>query len=111
MFPAPLVAAAKKKAAEPEEERRSPLESKADRKQRDHDKAVDVRRVVSEITQVLDYEPHDRQIITNDWFVPAPYGDAVRNRWKLRRAERRHPLRNRPSALRRRQAVAAHRPG
>jgi regulator of protease activity HflC (stomatin/prohibitin superfamily) len=49
MFPATLVAAAKKKAAEAEEERRSPLESKADRKQRDRDKAVDVRRVVSEI--------------------------------------------------------------
>ena len=36
------------------------------------DKTPDGRRVVSEITQVLDYEPHDRQIITNDWFVPGP---------------------------------------
>jgi pilus assembly protein CpaF len=43
------------------------------------DRTPDGRRVVSEVTQVLDYEPHDRQVITNDWFVPGPYGDAVRN--------------------------------
>ncbi len=43
------------------------------------DKTTDGRRVVSEITQVLDYEPNDRQVITNALFVPGPYGDAVRN--------------------------------
>ena len=43
------------------------------------DKTPDGRRVVAEITQVLDYEPHDRQIITNDWFVPGPRGDTVPN--------------------------------
>jgi Flp pilus assembly CpaF family ATPase len=43
------------------------------------DLTPDGRRVVSEITQVLDYEPTDRQIITNDWFVPGPDRAAVRN--------------------------------
>jgi pilus assembly protein CpaF len=37
------------------------------------------RRVVSEITQVLDYEVTDRQVITNDWLVPGPDRAAVRN--------------------------------
>jgi Flp pilus assembly CpaF family ATPase len=43
------------------------------------DKTPDGRRVLAEVTQVLDYDPESRQIITNDWFVPGPYGDAVRN--------------------------------
>jgi Flp pilus assembly CpaF family ATPase len=43
------------------------------------DLTPDGRRVVSEITQVLDYEPTDRQVITNDWFVPGPDRAAVRN--------------------------------
>jgi pilus assembly protein CpaF len=43
------------------------------------DRTPDGRRVVSEITQVLDYEHTDQQIITNDWFVPGPDGAAVRN--------------------------------
>ncbi len=43
------------------------------------DLTPDGRRVVSEITQVLDYDPTDRQIITNDWFVPGPDRSAVRN--------------------------------
>ena len=42
-------AAAKKKAAEADEEPRSPLESKAERKQWDRDRAADSRRIVSEI--------------------------------------------------------------
>jgi Flp pilus assembly CpaF family ATPase len=37
------------------------------------------RRVVSEITQVLDYDSSSRQIITNDWFVPGPDKAAIRN--------------------------------
>jgi pilus assembly protein CpaF len=43
------------------------------------DLAPDRRRVVSEITQVLDYEPRDRHVITNEWFVPGPDRAAVRN--------------------------------
>ena len=43
------------------------------------DLTTDRRRVISEITQVLDFEPRDRQIITNDWFVPGPDRAAVRN--------------------------------
>ncbi|MFP3901538.1 MAG: CpaF family protein [Acidimicrobiia bacterium] len=39
----------------------------------------DHRRVISEITQVLDFDPGDRQIVTNDWFVPGPDGAAVPN--------------------------------
>jgi regulator of protease activity HflC (stomatin/prohibitin superfamily) len=49
MFPAAIAAAAKKKAGEAEEERKSPLESKAERKQWDRDKAANSRRIVSEI--------------------------------------------------------------
>jgi len=49
MIPAGIVAAARKKAAELAEERTSPLESRAERKQRVRDKAADARRVVSEI--------------------------------------------------------------
>jgi regulator of protease activity HflC (stomatin/prohibitin superfamily) len=48
MIPA-IVAAAKKKAAEAEEERKSPLESRAERKQKARDSAANSRRVVSEI--------------------------------------------------------------
>ncbi len=49
MFPAVAIAAAKKKAAQAEEEGKSPLETKAERKQRDRDRAADTRRLVSEI--------------------------------------------------------------
>lgn len=49
MFPGIAVAVAKKKAAELEDERLSPLESRAERKQRVRDRAADARRVVSEI--------------------------------------------------------------
>ncbi len=49
MIPAGIVAAARKKAAELAEERTSPLESRAERKQRVRDRAADARRVVSEI--------------------------------------------------------------
>jgi pilus assembly protein CpaF len=43
------------------------------------DLGADGRRVVAEITQVLDYDPDQRRVITNDWFVPGPDGDAVPN--------------------------------
>jgi pilus assembly protein CpaF len=43
------------------------------------DRTPDDRRVVSEITQVLDYDPGDKQVITNEWFVPGPDKAAVRN--------------------------------
>src|SRR5690606_5923608 len=43
------------------------------------DRARDGRRVLAEITQVLDYDPSDRRIVTNDWFVPGPDGAAVPN--------------------------------
>ena len=36
-------------------------------------------RVVSEVTQVLDYDATSRQIITNEWFVPGPDKAAIRN--------------------------------
>lgn len=49
MFPGIAVAVAKKKAAELEVERLSPLESRAERKQRVRDRAADARRIVSEI--------------------------------------------------------------
>jgi len=49
MFPGIAVAVAKKKAAELEDERLSPLESRAEKKQRVRDRAADARRVVSEI--------------------------------------------------------------
>ena len=48
MFPA-LAAAQAKKKAHADEEGKSPLDSKAERKQRDRDRAADSRRVVSEI--------------------------------------------------------------
>jgi Flp pilus assembly CpaF family ATPase len=38
------------------------------------------RRVVSEITQVCDYDPDSRQVITNEWFVPGADRAAVANR-------------------------------
>lgn len=37
------------------------------------------RRVIAEITQVCDYDATDRQVITNEWFVPGSDGAAVRN--------------------------------
>jgi Flp pilus assembly CpaF family ATPase len=43
------------------------------------DRTPDGRRVVSEITQVLDYDPTDKQIITNEWYVAGPDRAAVRN--------------------------------
>lgn len=43
------------------------------------DVTPDGRRVVSEITQVCDYQPHDKLVITNEWFVPGPDRAAVRN--------------------------------
>jgi pilus assembly protein CpaF len=43
------------------------------------DRTPDGRRVISEITQVLDYDLGDKQVITNDWFVPGPDRAAVRN--------------------------------
>ncbi len=49
MFPGIAVAVAKKKAALQEEEARSPLDSRAERKQRAREKAADSRRIVSEI--------------------------------------------------------------
>ncbi len=49
MFPGLAVAIAKKKAAQQEEEARSPLDSRAERKQRARDRAADSRRIVSEI--------------------------------------------------------------
>ena len=49
MFPGIAVSIAKKKAAEQEDEARSPLDSRAERKQRVRDRAANSRRVVSEI--------------------------------------------------------------
>ncbi len=49
MFPGIAVSIAKKKAAQQEEDTRSPLDSRAERKQRARDRAADSRRVVSEI--------------------------------------------------------------
>ncbi len=49
MFTGIAASIAKKKAAQPEEETRSPLDSRAKRKQRARDRAADSRRVVSEI--------------------------------------------------------------
>jgi pilus assembly protein CpaF len=43
------------------------------------DRTPDGRRVISEITQVLDYDIGDKQVISNDWFVPGPDRAAVRN--------------------------------
>lgn len=43
------------------------------------DRTPDGRRVVSEITQVLDYDAQDNRIITNQWFVQGPDKAAVRN--------------------------------
>jgi pilus assembly protein CpaF len=37
------------------------------------------RRVVSEITQVCDYAVAERQVVTNEWFVPGPDRAALRN--------------------------------
>lgn len=49
MFPGIAVSIAKKKVAQQEDETRSPLDSRAERKQRARDRAADSRRVVSEI--------------------------------------------------------------
>ncbi len=49
MFPGLAVTIAKKKAAQEEEESKSPLDSRAERKQRARDRAADSRRIVSEI--------------------------------------------------------------
>jgi Flp pilus assembly CpaF family ATPase len=43
------------------------------------DRTPDGRRVISEITQVLDYDPTDKQIITNEWYVAGTDRAAVRN--------------------------------
>jgi pilus assembly protein CpaF len=43
------------------------------------DKTPDGRRVVAEITQVVDYDHADKQVITNEWFVPGSDGSAVAN--------------------------------
>jgi pilus assembly protein CpaF len=43
------------------------------------DKTPSGRRVVAEITQVVDYDHADKQVITNEWFVPGPDGAAVPN--------------------------------
>jgi Flp pilus assembly CpaF family ATPase len=43
------------------------------------DLTPDRRRVVSEITQVLDYDVDSRQVVTNEWFVPGPDKAAIRN--------------------------------
>jgi pilus assembly protein CpaF len=43
------------------------------------DKTPEGRRVVAEITQVVDYDHGDKQVITNEWFVPGPDGAAVPN--------------------------------
>jgi pilus assembly protein CpaF len=43
------------------------------------DRTPDGRRVISEITQVLDYDLGDKQVVSNDWFVPGPDRAAVRN--------------------------------
>jgi len=49
MFPGIAVSIAKKKAAQQEDEARSPLDSRAERKQRARDRAANSRRIVSEI--------------------------------------------------------------
>jgi pilus assembly protein CpaF len=43
------------------------------------DKTPEGRRVVAEITQVVDYDHADKQVITNEWFVRGPDGSAVPN--------------------------------
>jgi pilus assembly protein CpaF len=43
------------------------------------DLTPDRRRVISEITQVLDYDVDSRQVVTNEWFVPGPDKAAIRN--------------------------------
>jgi pilus assembly protein CpaF len=43
------------------------------------DKTPEGRRVVAEITQVVDYDHTDKQVITNEWFVRGPDGSAVPN--------------------------------
>jgi Flp pilus assembly CpaF family ATPase len=43
------------------------------------DLSTDRRRVISEVTQVLDYDVEHKQVITNEWFVPGPARAAVRN--------------------------------
>jgi pilus assembly protein CpaF len=43
------------------------------------DKTPEGRRVVAEITQVVDYDHADKQVITNEWFVRGPDGAATPN--------------------------------
>lgn len=43
------------------------------------DLTPDRRRVVSEISQVRGYDANDKQVITNEWFIPGPDRAAVRN--------------------------------
>jgi pilus assembly protein CpaF len=43
------------------------------------DLTPDKRRVISEITQVCDYDFEHKQVITNEWFVPGPDKAAIRN--------------------------------
>lgn len=43
------------------------------------DRTPDQRRVISEVTQVCDYDLDQKQVITNEWFVPGPDKAAVRN--------------------------------
>jgi pilus assembly protein CpaF len=43
------------------------------------DLTPDRRRVISEITQVCDYDVEHKQVITNEWFVPGPDKATIRN--------------------------------
>jgi len=43
------------------------------------DLTPDKRRVISEISQVVGYDTSDKQVITNEWFIPGPDRSAVRN--------------------------------
>ena len=43
------------------------------------DLTPDRRRVLSEVSQVVGYDVADKQVITNEWFVPGPDRAAVRN--------------------------------
>jgi Flp pilus assembly CpaF family ATPase len=43
------------------------------------DLTPDRRRVISEISQVVGYDPNDKQVITNEWFVPGLDRAAIRN--------------------------------
>lgn len=43
------------------------------------DKTPDGKRVISEVTQVLDYDSSDNRVITNEWFIAGPDNAAIRN--------------------------------